>query len=458
MEVGECSGAKEGDVWAKLVPLDSNYSDVEIRFNEVVVCSETACSSSEMQSWCIIRSADLISATIHNTSSSALLVDEVVLREEESAVIKCGSIIIAGPDRKGFVNYCFEVIPTEKNSRSLLKIPLNVEHAKCSICLNVWHDVVTLAPCLHNFCNGCFSEWLRQSQEKKQNVLCPQCRTVLHSVGRNHFLRNVEEAAPALKRCVEEFAVLDGYASIKSHLVISSAGRNHTRKRPLSPPSSETYEVELPCRQCEADIGGFRCNQTTVHLQCHTCGGMMPSRPGITIPQHCSGCDRVFCAAYWRALSIGPSGSNGVCVWNTFRPIQERTIHRIPDSAHQNNSYEQDITNRCIQKTGKTLQEVISDWFMKFVNQEIDQRRLPLNHAEAISSQTHLCNDCYEKLIDYLLYWFRISIPKYLLPPEAARRDDCWYGYACRTQLHNHEHARKRNHVCRPTRGIDNSL
>ncbi|KAL6542349.1 hypothetical protein OROMI_023951 [Orobanche minor] len=39
-----------------------------------------------------------------------------------------------------------------------------------------------------------------------------------------------------------------------------------------------------------------------------------------------------------------------------------------------------------------------------------------------------------------------------LLPPEAVQRQDCWYGYGCRTQHHNEEHARKRNHVCRPTR------
>lgn len=31
------------------------------------------------------------------------------------------------------------------------QILLDPENAKCSICLNVWHDVVTVAPCLHNF-------------------------------------------------------------------------------------------------------------------------------------------------------------------------------------------------------------------------------------------------------------------------------------------------------------------
>ncbi|XWS44591.1 hypothetical protein CRYUN_Cryun15aG0060400 [Craigia yunnanensis] len=81
--------------------------------------------------------------------------------------------------------------------------------------------------------------------------------------------------------------------------------------------------------------------------------------------------------------------------------------------------------------------------------------RMPLNHAERITAATHVCSTCYEKLVSFLLYWFRISVPKYLLPSDASQREDCWYGYACRTQHHNEEHARKRNHVCRPTRGAN---
>ena len=45
--------------------------------------------------------------------------------------------------------------------------------------------------------NGCFSEWLRKtsngSRDKAQNVPCPQCRAIVHSVGKNHFLKNIEK-------------------------------------------------------------------------------------------------------------------------------------------------------------------------------------------------------------------------------------------------------------------------
>uniref|UniRef100_A0A453HHX4 Aprataxin and PNK-like factor PBZ domain-containing protein n=1 Tax=Aegilops tauschii subsp. strangulata TaxID=200361 RepID=A0A453HHX4_AEGTS len=40
-----------------------------------------------------------------------------------------------------------------------------------------------------------------------------------------------------------------------------------------------------------------------------------------------------------------------------------------------------------------------------------------------------------------------------LLPADAADRDSCWYGFMCRTQHHRQDHAKKLNHVCRPTRG-----
>uniref|UniRef100_A0A5B7C9H2 Putative E3 ubiquitin-protein ligase CHFR isoform X1 n=1 Tax=Davidia involucrata TaxID=16924 RepID=A0A5B7C9H2_DAVIN len=458
MEHGEGSGSKSSEeIWAKLVPSDSRYSDVELRSNEAVICSEVKSSSTDKHEWCkITRNLDLCSATMQNKSLNTILVDEAVVRTEDTAVVRCGSEIIPGPLGEGYLSYRFKVMPTHESCKKQLQICLDVEHAKCSICLNIWHDVVTVAPCLHNFCNGCFSEWLRRSQEKHSSVLCPQCRAVVQFVARNHFLHNIEEdileTDSSLKRSNEEVAVLDSYASIKSPFVINT-GKKPCRKRTRSPPDEERGDVELPCPQCGTEFAGFQCNQNTIHLQCQECGGMMPSRTNTSVPQHCLGCDRAFCGAYWHAQRVGGSDSHPVCGCETFKPIRERTITRIPYLAHEKNRHEQDITERCIRQMGRTLQDVISDWITKLNNREIDRTRMPLNHAEMITAGTHICNDCYDKLVSFLLYWFRISLPKYLLPPDASQREDCWYGYACRTQHHSEEHARKRNHVCRPTRG-----
>lgn len=460
MEFGECSSgsnsSSSNEVWAKLVPSDSRYSDVEIRSNEMVICSEITSSSLEKHEWCkITRNSDQSSAMMQNKSSNTILVDEATVQNEDDVVINCGSEIIPGPAREGYLSYRFKLMPRESFTR-WLKVSIDAEHAKCSICLSVWHDVVTVAPCLHNFCNGCFSEWLRRSQERHASVLCPQCRAVVQFVGRNHFLHSIEEdvlqADSSLKRSDEEIILLDSYASIKSNLIIQT-GKKRRRKRPHSILDTENEVADFPCPQCGTEYSGFYCNQNTIHVQCQACGGMMPSRADIGVPQHCLGCDRVFCGAYWHAQGVSRSDTHSICSHENLKPISEHAVSRIPFLTHEKNRHEQDITEMCIGQMGKTLQDVISDWIGKFNNREIDRTRMPLNHAEMITVGTHVCNDCYDKLISFLLYWFRISLPKYLLPPEAANREDCWYGYACRTQHHNEDHARKRNHVCRPTRG-----
>nr|GMC66714.1 E3 ubiquitin-protein ligase CHFR [Ipomoea batatas] len=456
MEMGQSSGSKpSGDdvVWAKLIPMDSSYSEIELKLNETVICSEV--TSLEKQAWCkITRGMDLVSATIQNTSSNTILVDEKFVLDDQTAIVKCGSEISPSFQTEGSLKYKFEVMPVEESYKHL-KVSVDVEHAKCSICLNIWHDVVTVAPCLHNFCNGCFSEWLRRSQEKHSSVKCPECRAVVQFVGKNPFLHNIEEnileADPSLKRPSEDIKLIDSYASIKSPLVLNS-GKRSKRKRAHSP-SDEASRWELPCRQCGTEFGGFQCNQSTVHLQCHACGGMMPLRTNISIPQHCIGCDRAFCAAYWHAQGTNGSDLHPICSPETFKPITERTITRIPSLAHEKNRHEQEITERCITKMGRPLQDVVSDWILKLDNREIDRTRMPLNHAEMITARTPCCSECYDKIVSFLLYWFRVTMPKHCLPAEGSQREDCWYGYACRTQHHNEEHARKRNHVCRPTRG-----
>ncbi|KAI4997447.1 hypothetical protein ZWY2020_052789 [Hordeum vulgare] len=100
------------------------------------------------------------------------------------------------------------------------------------------------------------------------------------------------------------------------------------------------------------------------------------------------------------------------------------------DAALEQHTYS--ITERCIQQSGKTLQAVISEWIAKFDNKELDRSRLQLSNVEAITSSTYLCNHCYNKFVDFLLYWFRVSTPRNLLPADAADRDSCWYGFMCR--------------------------
>ncbi|XP_020233494.1 E3 ubiquitin-protein ligase CHFR isoform X2 [Cajanus cajan] len=457
-ERGESSSSANpsDEIWAKLVPSDERYSDVEIRSDEKVITSEISTTSNDKHSWCkIVRNPDLCSATMENKSQNTILVDGAELHSDDTIVIKDGSQIIPRPDREGFVSYKFHIMSSPNICQRQLKICVDVDHAKCSICLNIWHDVVTVAPCLHNFCNGCFSEWLRRSKERHSAVLCPQCRALVQFVGRNHFLRTIAEdmlrADSSLGRSHDEVALLDTYALVRSNLVIGSGKKS--RKRAYASLDDQSDGTDHQCPQCVTEVDGFRCVHDTVHLQCQACGGMMPSRTGFGIPQYCSGCDRPFCGAYWHALGVTGNGSHPVCSQDTLKTISEHSISRIPLLAHEKNLHEQNITDSCIRQMGRTLPDVISEWIAKLDNREIDRTGMMLNNAEMITARTFVCRDCYHKLVSFLLYWFRVSIPKHLLPPDASAREDCWYGYACRTQHRSQEHSRKRNHVCRPTRG-----
>ncbi|KAG5041353.1 hypothetical protein JHK85_013829 [Glycine max] len=518
-ERGECSASASAsanpsdEIWAKLVLSDERYSDVQISSDEKVISSEISATSNDKHSWCkIVRNPDLCSATMENKSQNTILVDGVKVHSDDTIVIKDGSQIIPGPDREGFVSYKFHIMSGPDICQRQLKICVDVNHAKCSICLNLWHDVVTVAPCLHNFCNGCFSEWLRRSKERHSAVLCPQCRAVVHFAGKNHFLRTIAESqalgfnsplGSALNACTsltmkgEELVLIKlmlirvkvytsrtsqnpdcRFLRCPNYRVIGSGKKN--RKRAYTPLDDQSDGTYHQCQQCVSkcssnvinvylhfnesygvvgrkeivtEVAGFRCKYDTVHLQCQACGGMMPSRTGFGIPQYCSGCDRSFCGAYWHALGVTGNGSYPVCSQDTLRPISDHSISRIPLLAHEKNLHEQNITDSCIRQMGRTLPDVISEWIAKFENREIDRRRMMLNHAEMITARTFVCQDCYHKLVSFLLYWFRLSIPKHLLPPDESAREDCWYGYACRTQHRSQEHAQKRNHVCRPTRG-----
>ncbi|GJN07267.1 hypothetical protein PR202_ga25086 [Eleusine coracana subsp. coracana] len=196
MDAGECSTSKPPQpcstsasspaghaVWAKLgdrpsrsVPADSAFPEVEVAENDAVVCSLMSPDGEEELAWCEIRrGGDASSATIRNLSSDAIIVDGRIVNQE-LVDIKQGSEVISGPQKED----------VKDHGKNKIEIVLDIENAKCSICLSLWHDVVTVAPCLHNF-------WL-------------YCKLF-----------------SSLQRSDEEIALLESYASVKSNIVSPKA-------------------------------------------------------------------------------------------------------------------------------------------------------------------------------------------------------------------------------------------
>ncbi|GJQ95323.1 retrotransposon protein, putative, ty1-copia subclass [Tanacetum coccineum] len=92
------------------------------------------------------------------------------------------------------------------------------------------------------------------------------------------------------------------------------------RSRSVPVPEEDNNATDLACAQCGTEYAGFRCNQSTVHLQCHACGGMMPSRTNSIIAQKCIGCDRALCGAYSQSQQMTTSSANN----SVFRGFFEK--------------------------------------------------------------------------------------------------------------------------------------
>lgn len=49
------------------------------------------------------------------------------------------------------------------------------------------YDCISLQPCLHSFCAGCYSEWMNKSDD------CPICRLKVNRISKNHMVNNLIE-------------------------------------------------------------------------------------------------------------------------------------------------------------------------------------------------------------------------------------------------------------------------
>jgi len=68
------------------------------------------------------------------------------------------------------------------------------EQFDCGICYQLMYQAVSLMPCLHNYCGGCFSDWI-----KRGNKDCPNCRDAIIMVKKNANLNSIIDSYLAVK-------------------------------------------------------------------------------------------------------------------------------------------------------------------------------------------------------------------------------------------------------------------
>eukprot|EP00833_Pecoramyces_ruminatium_P003836 jgi/Orpsp1_1/1177868/evm.model.c7180000063154.2 len=185
------------------------------------------------------------------------------------------------------------------------------DELKCGICYAIMHNATTCSPCMHSFCAGCLSQWLKNGSSKE----CPHCRTKIREIRKNNQTNNIIEAFllvnPDKKRPDDELADLDGYDTIKNNIIryeeengndIKYLYKDEYEFYYLSCPNcpsnennnnNNNNELQVLIRRYDGDnndanyrvkrkalpqYADYRCPPRSIHILCHACRQQMPLR------------------------------------------------------------------------------------------------------------------------------------------------------------------------------------
>uniref|UniRef100_A0A1I8HFM0 E3 ubiquitin-protein ligase CHFR n=1 Tax=Macrostomum lignano TaxID=282301 RepID=A0A1I8HFM0_9PLAT len=347
----------------------------------------------------------------------------------------------------------------------------------CTICCEIFHDCVTLIPCLHGYCAGCYSQW------RRTNPVCPQCRVRPERVTKNVLVTNLAEAYlaahPERRRPAEELEKLDS---------LNDIGRQEAfpvvRQSPADEDESDE-EDEDSDDDGNAGVAYFGMNQlfgfagpyptyqlhrlaTPPHLRhvCRQCPGYQPPDPQQPLaplraagagPPPVDGCPHLD-DLRWEPLQVAhvcPDNQAHLlcqCCWQAF---PDRRAD--PSCPAENRRFQCALCQRffCHAYWGcrrpgclGCLAEFEDFTFGRRVLEDVVNG----NPVESKSRpDTPVCYACGQACLRELALAYRSGLPAASLPAEAASRPNCHWGSECRTQFNKPEHAKRFNHACRRT-------
>ena len=344
---------------------------------------------------------------------------------------------------KEAIGYSFVISETSlkrKRPEEETKQPVEVKKPKvemklsedliCVICTEVIHQCVTLMPCLHNCCGGCYSQWMERSKE------CPACRAPVSEVKRNVSMSNIIESYflsnPELRRPAEELKELEDCNVITHDTITITKGNNPPKNNPGTETAGRT------CPQCERSIDGFKCKPHQNHLPCGQCNRLLPVRAPNRI--QCVVCHKVSCALYW----AGKYCHEGLSDLSTGYPA---LIAAIPADVFNSNEVEKKVLMDYIAGAKVTLPAIFTEML---IDMELQNWDLPVNGQNVYLRRDSLvCKDCAKTIWCELLYKYRLKI-NHLIPVFVRNKPNCRHGRECRTQR-KRDHATRYNHICEKT-------
>ena len=374
-----------------------------------------------------------------------------------------------------------------KELPSLHKSESFEEQLLCGVCQEIMHMAVSLQPCMHSYCAGCYSEWMDISRD------CPACRAVVDRIAKNHLVNNLIEtylkSNPEKRRNPDDLAELDKKNKITDELLYPpkkrALGGLYTEDEEYYSPSDDEY-IPVPtyfptlttvtpfstalfpipgiftkCRQCPGFLGlppitttiavvtpsPYVCPfASPAHLICTCCCQPMPDRSTCTDttvpPQHCDVCKNAYCHMYWGCWGMSCKGCLNEFKNFAFEPAVMATIVI-------NSSTESNVLNIYLAKKKIGVREMLAQCLEKLDKGEY---KCTDSRSTLISGKTRICYACALKNFKDLAFLYRKDIPKEDMPDNIANRSDCYYGSACKTQFHKPLHATNFNHACDQTR------
>lgn len=293
----------------------------------------------------------------------------------------------------------------------------------CPICTEIIHQCVTIMPCLHNVCGGCYSLWMDRSKE------CPSCREPVSEVKRNATVSNIIESYltsnPELRRPPEELKELEESNKITHDTMAIS--------KPAKAAPAKPVNLQA-CPQCERAIDGFKCKPHQDHLPCTTCQRLLPVRMNNRI--QCQVCRAVSCVLYWG----GKYCKEGLGALNGYRAL----VGAIPADVFRGNEIEKKVLMDYIAGAKLALPTIFDEMV---TDMELQNWDLPLNDTNTtLRHDSLVCKACASAVWCELLYKYRLKI-NHLIPVFLRNKPNCKYGRECRTQRKK-DHAARYNHIC----------
>eukprot|EP00347_Sterkiella_histriomuscorum_P012623 403367860 len=133
------------------------------------------------------------------------------------------------------------------------KISSMADQFDCGICYMTMHQAVSLMPCLHTFCGGCFSDWMTRAKD------CPSCREPVTEVKKNSLINNLIEnyhsLNPNLKRDPKDLENLEKLNIFKNESVKIEQPKKEEPPKPAQIPHLQPIYQQQPQPQFQFGQG-----------------------------------------------------------------------------------------------------------------------------------------------------------------------------------------------------------